>query len=229
VIFAAQERIIKTPDHIRIPKAMLGDAEAIQDWLTKHTAELETLAQQRRIAGAAQRDAVIRRNMTELVDYLMRDPDILPCEAAETISIRRIASSESSRSVADLMEPLPTISEQHTIRDAAQTLVETNSKILAVMSTTGELAGVVTEWDITRASSTDYGTNMPVTEIMTRKVIVATPNETILEVVRKLEYYEISAMPVVNGEGVLGVINSDILARRTLYGLLQVQGETSYL
>jgi len=38
-----------------------------------------------------------------------------------------------------------------------------------------------------------------------------------------LEHHEISAMPVVNGEGVLGVISSDILARRTLYRLLQTQ------
>jgi CBS domain-containing protein len=163
--------------------------------------------------------------MKEFVEYLVRDPDMLPCEAAETISIRRIASSESGRSVADVMEPLPTIAETHTLRDAAHTLVETNSKILAVMSVTGELKGVVTEWDITRASSRDIAPNMPVTEIMTREVIRATPDETILEVVRKLEYYEISAMPVVNSEGVLGVINSDILARRTLYGLLQAQGE----
>jgi glutamate dehydrogenase (NAD(P)+) len=228
VIFAAQERMIKTPDHIRIPTAMLGDEEAIQEWLTKHTTDLQHLAQQRRIAGEAQRDAVIRRNMKEFVDYLVKDADMLPCEAAETISIHRIASSESGRSVADIMEPLPTISEQHTIRDAAQTLVATNSKILAVMSATGELQGVVTEWDITRAASTDSAQNTPVTAIMTREVIIANPNETILEAVRKLEYYAISAMPVVNSEGVLGVINSDILARRTLYGLLQAQGETSH-
>ena len=61
---------------------------------------------------------------------------------------------------------------------------------------------------------------------MTREVITVNPNETILDVVRKLEQYEISAMPVVNSEGVIGVISSDILARRTLYRLLQVQSET---
>ena len=58
---------------------------------------------------------------------------------------------------------------------------------------------------------------------MTREVITAQPTDNILEVVRKLEHFEISAMPVVNGAGVMGVISSDILARRTLYRLLQAQ------
>ncbi len=64
---------------------------------------------------------------------------------------------------------------------------------------------------------------MPLTEIMTREVISANPTDNILDVVRKLEHHEISAMPVVNGEGVMGVISSDILALRTLYRLLQAQ------
>ena len=224
VIYAAQERMIKTPNHVRIPEAMLGDREAVEGWLAEHSADFEALAEGRRVAGEAKRDEVIRRNMRELVDCLVADPDMLPCEAAETISISRIASSESYRTVADVMEPLPTIVEDCTVRDAAQILVEENSEILAVVSAAGELSGVVTEWDITRASATACAEDLPLTEIMTREVIAARPTDTILEVVRMLEHHEISAMPVVNGEGVLGVISSDILARRTLYRLLQAQG-----
>jgi glutamate dehydrogenase (NAD(P)+) len=223
VIYAAQERMIKTPDSLRIPEAMLGDRAAVEGWLADHRADFETLAEQRRVAGEAKRDEVIRRNMQELVDRLVADPDLLPCEAAESISISRIASSESYRTVADVMEPIPAIGEDRTVRDAAQLLVEENSEILAVVSATGELSGVVTEWDVTRASATACAEDMPLTEIMTREVIKARPTDTILDVVRNLEHYEISAMPVVNGEGVLGVISSDILARRTLYRLLQAQ------
>jgi glutamate dehydrogenase (NAD(P)+) len=223
VIYAAQERMIKTPDHVRIPEAMLGDREAVEAWLVEHRADLEALAEKRLAAGEAKRDEVIRRNMKELVDSLVADPDMLPCEAAESISISRIASSESYRTVADVMEPLPTIVEDHTVRDAAQLLVEESSEILAVVSAGGDLTGVVTEWDITRASATACAEDMPLTEIMTREVITANPADNILDVVRNLEHHEISAMPVVNGEGVLGVISSDILARRTLYRLLQAQ------
>jgi glutamate dehydrogenase (NAD(P)+) len=223
VIFAAQERMIGTPDSLRIPEGMLGDRDSVECWLVEHRADFEALAERRRLAGEARRDEVIRRNMKELVDRLVADPDMLPCEAAENISIGRIASSESYRTVADVMEPLPTITEDHTVREAAQVLVEENSEILAVVSAAGELAGVVTEWDVTRASATSCAEDMPLPEIMTREVITARPNDNILDVVRKLEHYEISAMPVVNGEGVMGVISSDILARRTLYRLLQAQ------
>jgi len=202
----------------------LGKREAVENWLADHRADFETLAEQRRLAGEAKRDAVMRRNMKELIDRLVADPDLLPCEAAEQISISRIASSESYRTVADVMEPLPTITQDNTVHDAARLLVAENSEILAVVSTGGELVGVVTEWDVTRASATACAADMRLAEIMTREVITARPTDSILEVVRKLEHHEISAMPVVNGAGVLGVISSDILARRTLYRLLQTQG-----
>jgi glutamate dehydrogenase (NAD(P)+) len=223
VIFAAQERMIKTPDHLRIPPATLGDRAAVERWLADHRADFEALAEQRRIAGEAQRDQVIQRNMKELVDLLVADPDMLPCEAAERISIGRIASSESYRTVADVMEPMPAILEDRTVREAAQLLIEKKSDILAVVSADGELTGVVTDWDITRASAAACAEDVPLTEIMTREVIAARPTDTILDVVRKLEHHEISAMPVVDGQGVLGVISNDILARRTLYRLLQAQ------
>jgi CBS domain-containing protein len=95
--------------------------------------------------------------------------------------------------------------------------------LLAVVDDGGALVGVVTEWDVTRASATACAADLPLNEIMSRDVISACPEETILDVVRKLEYHEISAMPVVDDGNVVGLISSDILAQRTLYRLLQAQ------
>jgi glutamate dehydrogenase (NAD(P)+) len=75
VIFAAQERLIKTPPHLRFPEAMRGDREAIDGWLEEHAPELEALAEQRRQAAEAHRDEVIRRNIRELIDLLASDAD----------------------------------------------------------------------------------------------------------------------------------------------------------
>ncbi len=221
VIYAAQERMIKTPDHLRIPAEMLGDREAVERWLVDQQADLEALAEQRRIAGEARRDEVIRRNMKELVDRLVADPDMLPCEAAEHISISRIASSERYRTVADVMSPIPTIAEDSTVRDAAQMLVDEEGDLLAVVSASGELVGIVTDWDITRASATACTEDVGLAEIMTRDVITAHPGDHVLDVVRRLEHHEISAMPVIDDGGVRGLISGDLLARRTLYRLLQ--------
>jgi glutamate dehydrogenase/leucine dehydrogenase/CBS domain-containing protein len=221
VIYAAQEHMIKTPDHLRIPAEMLGDREAVERWLIEHQADFEALAEQRRVAGEARRDKVVHHNMKELVDRLVADPDMLPCEAAEHISISRIASSERYRTVADVMSPISTIAEDRTVRDAAQVLVDEACDMLAVVSASGELVGIVTDWDVTRASATACAEDMGLAEIMTRDVITAHPDDHVLDVVRRLEHHEISAMPVVDDSGVRGIISGDLLARRTLYRLLQ--------
>jgi glutamate dehydrogenase (NAD(P)+) len=223
VIYAAQETLVKTPDRLRVPADMLGGREAVEQWLVEHQADLEALAEKRRVAGEAKRDEVVRRNMKELVDLLVADPDMLPCEAAEKISISRIASSERYRTVADVMSPIPTIAVSLTVRDAAQMLVDEACDMLAVISESDELVGIVTDWDVTRASATACAEDLGLAEIMTREVITAHPEDAVLDVVRRLEHREISAMPVVDESGVRGVISGDLLARRTLYRLLQAE------
>ncbi|RME81070.1 MAG: CBS domain-containing protein [Caldilineae bacterium] len=222
VIFAAQEHLIPTPPSLQIPREMLGQPEAVETWLRDHRGELADLAARRLNAGIRQREEVIRRNMKELVDLLVADPDMLPIEAAEQISIRRIASSERFRSIAEIMEPLQIISPERNIREAAQLLISDPTEMLAVVRE-GELVGVVTDWDITKASATGVPENAPVTQIMTSDVIVAHPGDNILDVLRALETFEISAMPVVDRGKVVGVISSDVLAHKTLYRLLQAQ------
>ena len=223
VIFAAQEQVIKTPSPLSIPSRLLGNPEAVEHWLAEHREEFSRLAECRLQAGITQRDKVIRRNMKELVDSLAADPDLLPVEAAEQISIRRIASSEAFRRVADIMEPLQSITPDRSVRDAAQILIADPHEMLAIVSAAGALVGVVTDWDIAKASATACAADVPVAEIMSREVITARPDDNVIDVVRKLETHEISAMPVVDGDAVVGLVSNDILAHKTLYRLLQAQ------
>jgi glutamate dehydrogenase/leucine dehydrogenase/CBS domain-containing protein len=224
VIFAAQEQLIKTPSHLRIPDEMLGDRKAVDGWLQERADELQDLAEVRRKAAEARREEVIRRNMRELVDLLVSGEDLLPCDAAESISVRRIAKREGDRTAAEIMSPIPTIKVTQTVRDAAAELVEAGCPILAVVSAEGELAGVVTDWDVTRAAAQGSAADQPLEQVMSRQVISVTPAEHILDIIRKLEHYEISAMPVVDQGKVLGMVSADVLARRSLLSLLQSQG-----
>ena len=57
--------------------------------------------------------------------------------------------------------------------------------------------------------------------IMTREVVQASPDDSILDVVRVLEQHQISALPVVADGRVLGLINSDLLAHRYLLQYLE--------
>lgn len=221
VIFASQEHLIKTPNELRIPDEMLGNFDLVENWLAQHSKGFEELAEKRRKAAEKARDGVIKRNMHELIDILITDPDLLPCEAAETISISRITSKEKNRKAADIMESIITIQSTSTLQEAARLFVETGCPILAVINARDDLVGVVSNWDITKAASKGPIEKTTLEQAMTRQVISAKPDDSILDLVRKLEYYEISAMPVIKGKKVLGMISTDLLAMRSLYRLLQ--------
>ena len=225
VIFAAQEHLVKTPDHLRVPDRLLGNRLEVDRWLADHNSDFSKLAEQRLIAAQKARDTVIRNNMRELVDLLVSDGDMLPSEAAEKISIRRITAREKNRTAQDIMETIITLQTTESVPKAARLFVETGCPILGVINSRSELVGVITNWDITKAASQGPIDKMSLDQIMTRQVVSATPSELILDIVRKLETYEISAMPIVENRQVRGMISTDILARRSLYRLLQSQSD----
>jgi glutamate dehydrogenase (NAD(P)+) len=223
VIFAAQEKIIRTPDELRVPEELLGDRRQVGEWLRDHSKELQALAEARRRAGEAAREEVIRRNMRELVDLLLEDADRLPWEAAERISVRRIAAGESERTAADIMGEITLTAASTPLQDAAATLVGCGCSLMAVVDESQQLAGVITEWDFVRATAARTPPDTPVAAVMTRQVITAAPGDSLLEILRRLEHHEFSALPVIDGGRVVGIVSSDLLATRSLTRLLQSQ------
>jgi glutamate dehydrogenase (NAD(P)+) len=227
VIFAAHERLIPTPPDLRIPAECLGQRDAVDRWLKDHAREFAALAEERRIA-AEKKQLVIRKNMTELIDGLIADDDVLPCQVAESISINRIVRRESRRLASDVMVEMAKINSGCSIQEAAQTLVGANTDVLCVLAQDGQVVGIVTDWDITLAAARGQNSSRPVNEIMSRQVVSCSPEDSILDVVRKLEYHDISALPVLSPEGrLLGVVTADTLATRTLYRLLLGEQEAA--
>jgi glutamate dehydrogenase (NAD(P)+) len=221
VIYAAHERMIPTPDELLVPRAMLGNPGQVDAWLEKNRDAFAELAEIRRKAAVEKLETVIQRNMEELIDGLCKDADSLPCEIAETISVRRIASMEKAKTAKDVMEEAPTIGVDRQITDAADLLVKSPVSIVNVVSQKGKLIGIVTNWDITNAMASRLPMDAPLTRIMTADVIFTGPDTPVLDCVRILENHEISAMPIVENDQVVGVISGDILAKRTLFRLLQ--------
>lgn len=220
VIFAAQEHLVPTPAHLQIPPQVLGKPEAVDKWLAENATEFREISDRRLEAGMALREKSIRRNMTELVDSLASEPGLLPCQAAERISLNRLTAKEKERKAKDIMEPMPTVGIQATLAEAAALIVESQSNIVAVLSQDLKLAGVLTTWDITRATAERICEDS-VEKIMTHEVISANPKDSILDIVTDLEQNQISAMPVVEGGKVLGMVSSDLLAQRYLLRLLR--------
>jgi len=222
VIFAAQEQILPTPPELQIPPEMLGHREAVDRWLIDHAPEFARLSENRLEAGIAYREKVIRRNMTELVDLLAASAELLPCQAAERISVRRLAAKESERTAKDIMEPMPAVRIDTPFTEVAALLVQGRGNIIAVLGPDGKIAGVLTTWDITRAVAEGVcGGSLEA--ITTQRVISAAPSSRIPDIVRELEQNRISAMPVVEDGRVLGMVSSDLLAQRYLPQLLRSQ------
>lgn len=219
VIFAAQEHIVKTPDNLQIPKNLLGNREAVETWLNNHKEDFALLSKKRLSAGEEYREDVIHHNMIELVDLLAANPDMLPCIAAERVSLQRLSAKERERTAKDIMVAIPTIDINCSIQEAAKLMIEKETGIIAVLSEE-KLIGVVTDWDITQATAEGVS-NVTLKLIMTKDVISVTPDYSIIDIVRELEQYQISAMPVVKDGEVLGKVSSDLIAQRYMLSLLQ--------
>ena len=136
----------------------------------------------------------------------------MPCIAAEKISLQRLVAKEQELTAKDIMESLPTIDIDSTAQEAAALIISENSGIIAVLEEK-KLIGVVTDWDITKAMA-ENACDVNLNEIMTKNVITAPPDYTIIDLVRKLEQHRISAMPVVKDGKVMGKISSDLITQR---------------
>ena len=221
VIFAAQEHIIKSPENLQIPKEILGDRKKVDKWLIDHSEEFIELSKQRLLAGEEYREDVIRHNMIELINLLAANPDMLPSTAAEIISLQRLTAKESERTAKDIMISIPTIDVKSRIQEAADLMIKENSGIIAVLSEE-RLVGVVTDWDITAAVASN-SCDAILEKVMTKNVITASPDFSIVDIVRELEQYQISAMPVVEKGKVLGMVNTDLIAQRYFLEYLQTR------
>ncbi len=118
--------------------------------------------------------------------------------------------------VGDVMSTeVVTVREEICIREAAQMIIGGTFDHLPVVSAEGKLIGMVTAWDISKAVASDKTSH--ISEMMTKKVFIASPDEPLELAARKLDHHKISALPVVDKDHhVIGMVTSDHVSR--LYG-----------
>ena len=101
-----------------------------------------------------------------------------------------------------------TIGEEEPIREAAAKLLRGETNHLPVVNGEGVLVGIVTTYDISKAV-VNPGKGNFVKDIMKRKVITTSPEEPVDIAIRKLEKYNISALPVVDRKmHVVGILTA---------------------
>ncbi|MBF0442731.1 MAG: CBS domain-containing protein [Oligoflexales bacterium] len=223
VLYAAHELLIPTPTHLRFPDSIIGSREQVELWLKKNSEEFQKLSELRRISAEKKLEDVMETNMREFVALLAQDSMRLPWDAAQQISIGRISDQEKERTARHIMEPVEKISPDELVVNAAKVLLASPHDIIPVVSEKRGLEGVITDKDITRYVAMGLEKDKKVESIMTREVVTVGPDESILGCVRKLESFKISAIIVFDGREVLGLVSADLLAKKTLHGLLQTK------
>jgi len=97
------------------------------------------------------------------------------------------------------------------ITEASRILIENNINHLPITDENGMLSGIITSWDIAKAMAQDIGS---ISEIMTKSVLCATPDETIDMAARKMSRNNISGLPVVDSNNkVVGVISAEDISK----------------
>jgi len=119
--------------------------------------------------------------------------------------------------VGEVMRASPaTISWNATLNDVMAEFNRANRRGLPVLDDDGRLFGIVTVQDVERAMARNLPTRTPVREIATRRVLVAYPDETMADVMRRINVRDIGRLPVVSRDDpqkLLGVIRRQDLLR----------------
>lgn len=207
VIFAAHEKM-EQGERCLPPPELLGNREAIEHFLHQHAEEIASISEVRKQRAREKLALVIRQNIGELIEELRKHPDLLPCQAAELISRRRLR-----KLVRDVMSPkIKTIHSDLPARLAAQEVTAADFDLVAVVAADNTLIGVITPWDIARAIA-ENRFQEKVAHIMSREPIVIGPDDTIQEAALQLKEKGISAMPVVDEHGhAIGIVTANMLA-----------------
>jgi len=123
-----------------------------------------------------------------------------------------ISSFLTRTSVGDIMiQDVVTIDLAASIEDAARVMMTEGVTHLPVISGEGNLAGIVTAWDISRAVALKYTL---LEEIMTQDVVTSHLSDPIEKAAKSMNDHNISALPVVDEFGkVIGMISSDGVSR----------------
>lgn len=111
----------------------------------------------------------------------------------------------------NVMIPTVTCNIDEDTETVARRIIEKNVNHVVVVDDGGILKGIVTSFDITKAVAKK---EEKLSNVVTRKVVTASPEEPIDSCVRKLKKHDISALPVIDaGKKILGIVTTEQISR----------------
>ena len=101
-----------------------------------------------------------------------------------------------------------TIRPGQSLREAARLLAEHNIGALVAVNEAGEIVGIISERDIIRAAARlDEALSRPISEIMTKEVIVGLPNDDLIAVANAMTERRFRHLPIVERGEMVGIIS----------------------
>ena len=101
-----------------------------------------------------------------------------------------------------------TVHPQQSLREAARLLADHNIGALVALNEAGEIVGIISERDIIRAAARlDEALSRPVSEIMTKEVIVGLPNDDLMAVANAMTERRFRHLPIVERGEMVGIIS----------------------
>ncbi len=136
----------------------------------------------------------------------------IPAESLPTDSVcNAMRQSKEIVFVSSVAQSAVTCRVDETIKAVAQRIISKSVNHVVVTGRGGEIEGIVTSWDLTRAVAEG---KTELADIITKKVYTTRPEETLEEASRKLAQHHISALPVVDHQKkVVGLITSEDIAK----------------
>ncbi len=160
------------------------------------------------LAYAREIAETLKKWIEEGLFTLNRPAELLPLDVEfKPLEVKRYEPRVKDVMTREVISAKPT----DNVKTVAALIVKHGVDHIPIVAEDGKLVGIVTSWDLARALAEDKRT---LNEVMTTKVIVARPEESVDVAARKLLQYKISGMPVVDEEfKVVGIVTTDDLAK----------------
>ncbi|HTL47356.1 MAG TPA: CBS domain-containing protein [Verrucomicrobiae bacterium] len=102
-----------------------------------------------------------------------------------------------------------TVSKSQTVREAVELLVGRNIGALVVLDGNARVAGIISERDILRGGheNGEGFQDLPVSRLMTRKVIVGRPEDDIQTIMNVMTHSRIRHVPVMKDGALQGIVS----------------------
>ncbi len=162
---------------------------------------LSSLKKARKIAGT------LKSWIADAQFYLSAPVENLPTDTV----CNPMKQTEEVSFVNSVTHAAVTCRDDEDIKAVAQRIISKSVNHVVVVNKQGEIRGMVTSWDVTRAVA--EGKNR-LDDIITKKVVTTRPEETLEVASRKMAQHHISALPVIDRDKkVVGLITSEDISK----------------